>query len=89
MLWENVLGKSCGKILWENLAGKYCRKILWKNLAGNLEGNLVGNLVGNLTRNWQRLLLEPGLLICTRDRTGEFPVGEIDRPQVAAIVVAK
>ena len=54
-------------------------------------------LVYNYTNNelvlealdWQRLLLEPGLLIRTRDRAGEFPVGEIDRPQVAAIVVAK
>ena len=38
---------------------------------------------------WQRLLLEPGLLIRTRGRTGEFPVGEISRPQTATIVVAK
>ena len=37
----------------------------------------------------QRLLLEPGLLMRTGDRAGEFPVGEIDRSQVAAIVVAK
>ena len=36
----------------------------------------------------QRLLLEPGLLIHTRGRTGEFPVGEINRPQTATDVVA-
>ena len=38
---------------------------------------------------WQQLLLEPGLLIRTRGRTGEFPVGEINRPQAATDVVAK
>ena len=37
----------------------------------------------------QWLLLEPGLFICTRDRAGEFPVGEINRPQTATGVVAK
>ena len=41
----------------------------------------------NATRIWQRLLLEPGLLIRTRGRTGDFPAGEINRPQAATIVV--
>ena len=43
-----------------------------------------------LTHMWQRLLLlEPGLLIRTRGRTGEFPVGEISRYQTATDVVVK
>ena len=38
---------------------------------------------------WRRLLLRPGHLICTRGGTGEFPVGEISRPQTATVVVVK
>ena len=33
--------------------------------------------------------LNQAFLIRTRDRAGEFPVGEIDRSQVVAFVVAK
>ena len=38
-------GKSWRKIWWENLVGKTCGKILWKS-CGKLVGNLAGNLVG-------------------------------------------
>ena len=34
-------------------------------------------------------LNQAGLLIRTKDRTGEFPVGEISSPQAATDVVAK
>ena len=36
---------------------------------------------------WQRLLLEPDLLIRTGGRTGKIPVGEISRPQAVNVVV--
>ena len=34
ILWKNLAGKSCGKILWENLAGNSCRKTLWDRVEG-------------------------------------------------------
>ena len=34
LTWENLAGKSCGKLLWEIVAGNSCGKILWENLAG-------------------------------------------------------
>ena len=55
ILWEKLVGKSCGK----SCAGKSCGKILWeillvgkscgKSCSGKiLQENLVGNLVENL-----------------------------------------
>ena len=35
ILWDILVGKSCGKFLSENLAGKSCRKFLQEILAGN------------------------------------------------------
>ena len=61
MLWENIAGKSCGKILREkycgkniagkilreNLEGKYCGKILWENIVGKYCGKILWeNLAG-------------------------------------------
>ena len=36
------------KILWENLVGKSCRKILCEIPVGNAASNLVGNLLANI-----------------------------------------
>ena len=52
--WENLAGKSCGKLLWEilwenlvgNSCGKSCRKSCGKILQEILQEILVGNLVG-------------------------------------------
>ena len=35
ILWENLVGNCCGKILREIVAGKSCGKLLRENLAGN------------------------------------------------------
>ena len=34
ILRENLVGKSCGKILWEILVGNSCGKILWDREEG-------------------------------------------------------
>ena len=39
--WENVAGKSCGKLLRENLAGNSCGKFLWENVVGNSCGKML------------------------------------------------
>ena len=45
MLWEIVVGKSCGKFLWENLAGNSCGKILWEKEKGK-KNNLRKAVIG-------------------------------------------
>ena len=58
ILWENLAGKSCGKILqeilavkilWGNLVGKSCRKMLRENVAEKSVGNFLNwMLIGYL-----------------------------------------
>ena len=55
ILQEIVVGKSCRKLLWENLVGNSCRKLLQENLAGNCCGKIFWkNLVGNSCMKWRR-----------------------------------
>ena len=55
ILWENVAGNCCGKILQEILAGKSCRKILWEILVGNSCGKILREiLAGKSCGKWRR-----------------------------------
>ena len=59
ILWENLVGKSCWKILSEILVGNSCIKILWENLSGKSCGkflweNLAGNSCGKLLQKFLR-----------------------------------
>ena len=69
ILWENLVGKSCGKFLRENLVGKSCMKILWEILVGNAARNTVCNLAGNYVGN----LAEKVLLVCNGSKNDKKP----------------
>ena len=45
ILWENLAGNCCRKILREIVAGKSFGKFLWENLAGNCCGKILWEIV--------------------------------------------